>query len=107
QKNLFTGGSMDRQTQDHIAKFICIAVGGVIALYVLRCPISSCSWRSVVPGTCIRSTSATTDAIGINQVHHSTTQPLNHSTKRNHRQWKTTTTATTACSRSSPGKAFY
>jgi hypothetical protein len=26
---------MDRQTQDHIAKFIGIAVGGVIALYVL------------------------------------------------------------------------
>ena len=26
---------MDRKTQDHIAKFICIAVGGVIAFYVL------------------------------------------------------------------------
>ena len=26
---------MDRQTQDRIAKFICIAVGGVVAFYVL------------------------------------------------------------------------
>ena len=28
------------------------------------CPISSCSWRSVVPGTYIRNTSGTIDATG-------------------------------------------
>ena len=57
---------MDRQTQDQIAKFICIAVGCVIAFYVLMwmLPYIEFSWRSVVPGISGRNTSGTIDATG-------------------------------------------
>ena len=76
---------MDRQTQDHIAKFICIAVGCVVAFYVLIGLLPYIEMFLALCGAwyCIRNAIGTIDATGINHVNHSTTQPKDSTTMEN------------------------
>ena len=59
---------MDRQTQPKTKSPSSSVSPSVVSLPTTSscgcCPISSCSWLSAVPGTCIRNTSVTIEATG-------------------------------------------